>query len=85
MKIMRKEVKRILMIKIVGISLYFISLIPMCFYGKITNVLSIILIVLATILLLLFKCPYCYRRLDPKLKITETRYCPMCGNRFYEE
>ena len=81
---MRKEVKRILVIKEIGFSLYFISLIPMYLTGKQINIFTIILIVLATILLLLFRCPYCKKRLDPRLKIVDIKCCPMCSHKFYQ-
>ena len=72
--------KKIFIYKRLGILLYFISLIPAYINDTTLNFITIILLIVGTICMLLFRCPYCYHQLDPRLKKSELTYCPKCGH-----
>lgn len=79
---MKKSILKIIIFKRIGISMFFFSLIPAFYFDNVKNIISLFFILVGSLLLILFRCPYCKHQLDPRLKASELSYCPNCGHSY---
>ncbi|HEX3023245.1 MAG TPA: hypothetical protein VHP81_12740, partial [Lachnospiraceae bacterium] len=68
-----------------GFSFFLLSLIAAYFLDSVYNPVSIIFMITGVIFEALFRCPYCKRQLDPRLRSYELSFCPRCGHSFSDE
>ena len=80
-----KKINKIIIYKRLGILSFFMSLIPAFIIGTVINFITIIFIIIGSICLLFFRCPYCNHQLNPRLRLSELSYCPKCGHHLIEK
>jgi hypothetical protein len=75
-----KKFRKIVIYKRFGFSFFLLALIPAYIFDSVYNPVSIIFLIAGVIFSALFRCPYCKRQLDPRLRISELSFCPRCGH-----
>ncbi|WP_461204915.1 hypothetical protein [Clostridium sp. DL1XJH146] len=78
----QREFQKRVVYKKIGFSTWFFAIIPMIFIeGAFKYAITIIICAIAIYFERQYKCPYCNKVFDPRLKSSELTYCPKCNEK----